>query len=385
MNNIEWPWHIEKLPFYHGPLENSEPNEIPHFLPFTLDLEPDTGLLFQQYDEAISGVLNQAYEKGSIISGNVDEQGIGERYADSFLQFIKSKLQTELSGKRVLEIGCGTGYILYKLQQLGADVVGVEPGEHGISAGQKYNIPVIRDFFPTPQITGRFDVIILNNVLEHVSDYRRFLQQTSGFLAESGRLIITVPNCQPYIASGDISMLFHEHYSYFTKETLKNTVEKAVQRTLSVEESGFGGLLYSITDGEQCPGLAAIAADEVSRSYRQRAEGRMIPRLKEYFERYGEAEIGIFVAGRAMNILAILREEINLARIRFFDDDAKLHGRYLPGFANVIESREQLLSRTPQRILVMSFSFGEQIKNGLAEVLPAGQAIDTVAGVLANQ
>ena len=92
---------------------------------------------------------------------------------------------------------------------------------------------------------------------------------------------------------------------------------------------------------------SAVAADEVSRSYRQRAEGRMIPRLKEYFERYGEAEIGIFVylcppqreCNNLLHRVQGRRRRIPRLRRRIRMRDYRTMGRYgSPGTAAMLSA-----------------------------------------------
>ena len=54
--------------------------------------------------------------------------------------------------------------LLSKLKDLGAKVKGIEPGIHGQEGGNRYNIDIVHDFFPSKFITEKFDVIIMSNV-----------------------------------------------------------------------------------------------------------------------------------------------------------------------------------------------------------------------------
>ena len=71
--------------------------------------------------------------------------------------------------------------------------------------------------------------------------------------------------------------------------------------------------------------------------------------------------MGIYVPARAINALSIIREEIDLKGIRFFDDNPALRDTYFPGLNVPIEPAERLMEKPTDRILIMSRSFGKRI------------------------
>ena len=381
MMDLGWPWDIVKLPFYYKPLTSPHNFDMPDFLPFTLDIDKDTGLLVQIPNPMINGLLEKAYQKGSIISGIMDDHGIGKHYADDFVRFIQAKMNGQIQSKRILEIGCGTGYLLNRLKQLGATVFGVEPGEHGQLGAQKYNVDIIQDFFPSKQIIGQFDLIIMYCVLEHVQNSKMFLLQVANCLDQDGQIIFAVPSCDPYIATGDVSMLFHEHFSYFSKSTLRQVFINAIGKDTDIEQSSFGGLLYGLT-GSRCEISMSLSTFSYSTNYRHLAENH-IRFMREYFAAHRTEQIGIYVAGRAINALSLLENDIDLERLRFFDDNSMLQDMYFPGLPIKMESRKQLCECPPDRILIMSFSFGESIKQELQQLLQGSTPVETIRDMLA--
>jgi len=71
---------------------------------------------------------------------------MGTRYFSAFKKALENK---DIANTRFLEIGCANGYICHLLKQNGAKKVsGVEPGKEAIVGRKKYNINIIRDFFP---------------------------------------------------------------------------------------------------------------------------------------------------------------------------------------------------------------------------------------------
>src|SRR5207302_3453780 len=110
------------------------------------------------------------------------------------------------------EIGCGSAVILKKLKTLGfKDLTGIEPGNHTLTDGLD-DVKIVRDFFPSDKISAGFDLIFSFCVLEHIEEPSFFLKNCASQLKTTGKLIIGVPNCEPFLNTGDISIFLHEHF-----------------------------------------------------------------------------------------------------------------------------------------------------------------------------
>src|SRR3972149_9448131 len=91
--------------------------------------------------------------------------------------------------KRVLDIGCSTGYLSQALKEKGCKTVGIERDERAALRAEKNCEKVLRGSIEDEklfhQIEESFDVIILGDVLEHLVTPEEVLQKLK-FLIKPG-------------------------------------------------------------------------------------------------------------------------------------------------------------------------------------------------------
>ncbi len=100
-------------------------------------------------------------------------------------------------GKRVMDVGCGTGDMCGMIAGAGAlSVTGVDFSDTAIAeAKTKYAAPNLTFVCgDVKDIGGTFDVIISNGTLEHMDAPFETLKQLKTMLAPGGSLILTCPN-----------------------------------------------------------------------------------------------------------------------------------------------------------------------------------------------
>ncbi len=137
------------------------------------------------------------------------------------------------SGRRVLDIGCGTGHFTLMLLKKGCEVTAVDAVTdmvdfcRRVCAGSGYS-PRIEQV--TVEETGKrfprgsFDHILMIDVLEHVEDDRAALRDLHGLLAPGGSLILVVPAYSGLYGKRDADM---GHYRRYDKRELLRKVEAA--------------------------------------------------------------------------------------------------------------------------------------------------------------
>lgn len=100
----------------------------------------------------------------------------------------------DLKGARLLEVGCGRGWFLKAAQRRGISVRGIEPGSDGeIARRNGFNVDA--GFFPGGLTsTGPFDIIIFNDVFEHIPDPASAIRSVRDLLAQGGIAIFNLPS-----------------------------------------------------------------------------------------------------------------------------------------------------------------------------------------------
>ena len=140
------------------------------------------------------------------------------------------------AGRSFLDIGCGEGWALQYFHEQGWDVLGLDYSSFSVERFQ----PLLRAHLRTGDLTeqlarllaeGRtFDVLWLDNVLEHVPDPAGLLRQCRALVASAGALVVEVPNdfstLQIHLLdAGHIDRPFWvalpDHLSYFNQAGLR--------------------------------------------------------------------------------------------------------------------------------------------------------------------
>lgn len=97
---------------------------------------------------------------------------------------------------RLLDVGCGTGYYIYPLYELGMQqILGIDPF---IKAPIKYPNGLQIDKKYIFNVTGLWDIIIYNHSFEHLPDPLENLQAVSQLLTKGGYCVLRIPTVSSY-------------------------------------------------------------------------------------------------------------------------------------------------------------------------------------------
>jgi 2-polyprenyl-6-hydroxyphenyl methylase / 3-demethylubiquinone-9 3-methyltransferase len=105
------------------------------------------------------------------------------------------------SGKKVLDVGCGGGFLAEEFAKDGFEVTGIDPAFNSLEAARKHAVQngLAIDYQAgqgesLPFSDGCFDIIACCDVLEHVDDVDRVIKETSRCLAKGGIFLFDTVN-----------------------------------------------------------------------------------------------------------------------------------------------------------------------------------------------
>ena len=112
------------------------------------------------------------------------------------LQTIRGALELS-SGDRVLDMGCGSGWLAHLCRQAGASVVAGDIALAGV-AGARRRFPeaaayAVTDVYHTGFASASFDAAVLSEVVEHLEDPQAGVREMARLVRPGGRVLVTVP------------------------------------------------------------------------------------------------------------------------------------------------------------------------------------------------
>lgn len=369
-NESEQVLYYEKYPFYIKPVPAEYRGTVP-LLPLKILLCNKCSFVYQKltfHPDELSKIYELNYESyhSPVISG------IGSSLAQDFLKFLEDGM--DLKNKKILEIGCFDGYFLSLLRDKhSCAVIGCDPSPGGEIAG-KIGITVIKKYFSPALFDKTFDIVILRGVLEHITNPSNFLESVKEVLSEEGVIAVEVPNLDYSLTNGVIGDFFHEHVSYFTKESLVRCLELAGLETMQIDNSEY--YLRAVFRRAKIP-----LSKSKKRSFEKEAT-----RLKQLFKQYEEnverlkkelndllqssSGDGIYVWGGGGHTIGLLSKMHGLLKpVGIIDGDRSKEGKFIPGFDLPVYSKIILadLDLKKSAIIVSSKIFQNEI---IAELKP---------------
>jgi len=171
-----------------------------HFLSkedFKLELCSSCSLLFTNPRPSLEHI-GEYYKSEEYVSHSSTKKGLVNRvygWVRSYTLKKKISLLKQLTnGKRLLDIGAGTGHFLSRAKESGYTVLGLEPDEDARKVAMSENGIELKDLSLLHGLSESFDIISMWHVLEHVYNLQTDLEKIVSLVNQNGVLIIAVPN-----------------------------------------------------------------------------------------------------------------------------------------------------------------------------------------------
>jgi 2-polyprenyl-3-methyl-5-hydroxy-6-metoxy-1,4-benzoquinol methylase len=154
------------------------------------------------------------------------------------------------TGRRVLDVGCSSGYLAEPLSERGNTIVGIELDPAAAREAERFCERVLVGDVETMELPlepGSFDVVLCGDVVEHLRDPVASLARLRPLLKPGGRLVLSTPNVANWairlaLLGGrwrytDRGILDRSHTHLFTRATLVEALRAAGYDRIEVDFS----------------------------------------------------------------------------------------------------------------------------------------------------
>jgi len=208
----------------------------------------------------------------------------------------------------ILDIGAGTGLFLTKYKEKGWETIGVELSKEACEYAKRvYGMTLINgDFLKHSFPKNKFDLVTLNNSLEHIHSPKETLKKISSLLKDGGLLLITVPNFNS-IGSKIFGKEWYAlqpptHLYHFTPESLTSLLNKTDFRVEMIKHSNWRQNYYILFESIRIL---------FSQKFRKRSKGNLIN--KEKIKKKSTQTLSLIsgkIAAKAVTFLLTFIEQI---------------------------------------------------------------------------
>lgn len=283
----------------------------------------------------------------------------------------------------VMEVASNDGYLLQYVAARGIPCVGVEPTAGTAKAARDKGIGTLGEFFGRG-FAEKFvsqrraaDLVIANNVLAHVPDINDFVAGFAVALAPEGTLTVEFPHLLELVTQRQFDTVYHEHFSYFSFQTVRQIFAAHGLRVWDVERlSTHGGSLrvwaaHKTSRRADTPAVAALLAAEAEagmgddafyQGFQRQADAVKDACLLFLLEqRRAGRKVAAYGAAAKGNTL------LNYAGVKRdllpYVVDASPHkqGHFLPGSHIPVVTESHLRDDRPDYVLILPWNLREEI------------------------
>jgi 2-polyprenyl-3-methyl-5-hydroxy-6-metoxy-1,4-benzoquinol methylase len=164
---------------------------------------------------------------------DTDKAGLASTF-DKYLV----ELEKHAPGKRILDVGCATGFFLDRGRKAGWKTYGVEISRFGAEESNRRGHETVCGMLEDVPGESRFDVITMWDVFEHMTDPESALKRAHALLAPGGLVAINTIDSSS-VPAKILGKNWHlvvppEHLQYYSRTSLKQIVENEGFEVLSM-------------------------------------------------------------------------------------------------------------------------------------------------------
>jgi len=292
-------------------------------------------------------IYNEKFNKNNVIydENYQNEQAVSKQFQKHLKDVLKI-IERNMTGLKLVEIGCGKGYFLELLLSKGFNIIGFDPAYQGT------NPRIQRKYFPK---VNKLNVqgIILRHILEHISDPLLFLNQLKNSCSQNSLIYIEVP-CFNWICQHRAWYdIYYEHVNYFR-------ISDFYRIFSTIIESGhiFGGqYLYIVA---KLSSLNIV----ISGDYELVSFPKDFTQKIDSITLSSKQEMTIWGGGSRGVIFSLMMKRAGKIVKNIIDINSAKQGKYLPGSGIIVKSPAEILPNLQcgDPIYVMNSNYLSEIK-----------------------
>lgn len=274
-----------------------------------------------------------------------------------------------LSGKKVIEIGCGVGEYMSMMEVSGAKVYGLEHLTASVEKGKAAGHNILEGFLEDDDTLipdGLYDGFYSMNFLEHIPEPGTFLRGIAANLSEGAIGLIEVPNFDMMLQKSLYSEFIQDHLSYFTRQTLCGLLERNGFEVISCENIWYDYIISAVVKKRVLTDVSGFLAEH------KRLKQEMDAFLTEQ-EQQGK-KVAVWGAGhQALANLSLL----DMAdRIVYVVDSAKFkQDKYTPATHIPIVAPERLRNYEVQMVIIMAAGYSREVSQIMKRDYPQIESV----------
>jgi hypothetical protein len=367
-NNLVTILHLNNTPLEDQFVSHEEKKIVQPVYPLDLAICEDCGYVHLPY------IINPeaSYTDYVYISGVT----VGLRtHFDQYAKEIVNDFVTP-EGALVVDLGSNDGSMLASFKRLGMNTVGVEPASNIAALANESGLTTINAFFNNEVVMqildayGPASVVTANYMYANVDDVSGFTKNVAKLLSPEGIFVVQTGYHPEQMKINMFDYIYHEHFSYFTVEVLKNIYSKCGLELIHVEKiEPKGG---SIRVVGQLENGNRIVDSSVEKTISEEHQAGM--RKLETFQKFS-LELAVLkrqlldklsqlkIAGKkivgfgASHSTTTLLYNFEIAQfIEYLVDDNEMkQGLYSPGYHLPVYSSEKLYEDKPDYVVMLAW------------------------------
>jgi trans-aconitate methyltransferase len=283
----------------------------------------------------------------------------------------------------VVEVASNDGYLLREFVRRWVRCLGIEPSNNVGEAARSNGVPTLTAFL-TPEtgagvrmIHGPADLVVANNVFNHVPDVIGFARGLRALVADEGWVSVEVPHLLTLVQRNQFDTIHHEHLQYYTLLSGRRSLEAGGLSLVDVERlDTHGGSIRmwarpsevagppsepvrELLELEEAAGLHAVAGHSGFGSAVSRVRDDLVTFLIEA-RRAGRTVVGYGAPGKGSTLLNYCGIRPDLLPYTV-DRNPYKQGRFMPGTRIPVLGPERIAEHRPDYVLVLPWNLRHEL------------------------